>query len=42
VKRLSVPVLSHRVIAKGYLQGTQRDMVEALVRRIVETVPTPV
>ena len=24
VKRLAVPVLSHRVIAKGYLQGTQR------------------
>lgn len=42
VKRLTVPVLSHRVIAKGYLQGTQRDMVEATVRRIVETVPTPV
>jgi MoxR-like ATPase len=42
VKRLSVPVLSHRVIAKGYLQGTQRDMVEAVVRRIVETVATPV
>jgi MoxR-like ATPase len=42
VKRLSVPVLSHRVIAKGYLQGTQRDMVEGIVRRIVETVPTPV
>jgi MoxR-like ATPase len=42
VKRLSVPVLSHRVIAKGYLQGTQRDMVEAIVRRIVETVPAPI
>jgi MoxR-like ATPase len=42
VKRLSVPVLSHRVIAKGYLQGTQRDMVEGIVRRIVETVPSPV
>jgi MoxR-like ATPase len=42
VKRLSVPVLSHRVIAKGYLQGTQRDMVESIVRRIVETVPTPI
>jgi MoxR-like ATPase len=42
VKRLAVPVLSHRVIAKGYLQGTQRDMVEGVVRRIVETVPTPV
>jgi MoxR-like ATPase len=42
VKRLAVPVLSHRVIAKGYLQGTQRDMVEGIVRRIMETVPTPV
>ncbi len=42
VKRLSVHVLSHRVIAKGYLQGTQRDMVESIVRRIVETVPAPV
>jgi MoxR-like ATPase len=42
VKRLSVPVLSHRVIAKGYLQGTQRDMVEGIVRRIMETVPSPV
>jgi MoxR-like ATPase len=42
VKRLAVPVLSHRVIAKGYLQGSQRDMVEGIVRRIVETVPTPI
>lgn len=42
VKRLAVPVLSHRVIAKGYLQGTQREMVEGLVRRIVEMVHTPV
>jgi MoxR-like ATPase len=42
VKRLAVPVLSHRVIAKGYLQGSQREMVEGIVRRIVETVPTPV
>ena len=42
VKQLAVPVLSHRVIAKGYLQGTQRDMLESIVRRIVETVPAPV
>jgi MoxR-like ATPase len=42
VKQLAVPVLSHRVIAKGYLQGTQRDMLENIVRRIVETVPAPV
>ena len=32
VKRLAVPVLSHRVIAKGYLQGTHRQTMEALWR----------
>ena len=31
VKRLAVPVLSHRVIAKGYLQGTHRQALEALI-----------
>jgi MoxR-like ATPase len=41
VKRLAVPVLSHRVIAKGYLQGTHRQAMEALVVRLVEEVPTP-
>jgi MoxR-like ATPase len=42
VKRLAVPCLSHRVIAKGFLQGSQRDLVENLVRRIVENVAVPV
>ena len=41
VKRLAVPVLAHRVIAKGYLQGSHRQVVEAIVRRIVEQVPVP-
>jgi MoxR-like ATPase len=41
VKRLAVPVLSHRVIAKGYLQGTQRQAMEALVSRLVDDVPVP-
>ena len=41
VKRLSVPVLAHRVIAKGYLHGGHRDAVEALVRRIVEDTTVP-
>lgn len=41
VKRLAVPVLAHRVIAKGYLHGGQRQALEALVRRLVEDVPVP-
>jgi len=41
VKRLAVPVLSHRVITKGYLQGSQREAIEALVQRLVEEVPVP-
>lgn len=41
VKRLSVPVLSHRVIAKGYLQGTHREAAESLITRLVEAVPVP-
>jgi MoxR-like ATPase len=42
VKRLAVPCLSHRVIAKGFLQGTQREMVESVVQRIVESIAPPV
>jgi MoxR-like ATPase len=41
VKRLAVPVLSHRVIAKGYLQGSHRETLEALVTRLVEGVRVP-
>lgn len=41
VKRLAVPVLSHRVIAKGYVHGGQREAMEAVIRRLIETVPTP-
>ena len=41
VKRLALPVLSHRVIAKGYLQGTHRQALEALVTRLVEEVRVP-
>jgi MoxR-like ATPase len=42
VKRLAVPCLAHRVIAKGFLQGSQRDLVENLIRRIVESIVVPV
>jgi MoxR-like ATPase len=41
VKSLAVPVLSHRVIPKGYLHGGQREAVEALIERLVEEVPVP-
>jgi MoxR-like ATPase len=41
VKRLAVPVLSHRVIAKGYLQQTQRQAIETLMARLVDEVPAP-
>jgi MoxR-like ATPase len=41
VKRLAVPVLSHRVIAKGYAQGTQRHAIESLVTRLVDDVRVP-
>jgi len=41
VKRLAVPVLSHRIIAKGYLQGTHRQTLESLVARLVDEVRAP-
>jgi MoxR-like ATPase len=41
IKRLAIPVLAHRVIAKGYLHGGQRGAVESLVRRLVDEVRTP-
>jgi MoxR-like ATPase len=41
LKRLAVPALAHRVITKGYLRGSQREAVEALIERLVEEVPVP-
>jgi MoxR-like ATPase len=41
VKQLCVPVLSHRVIPKGYLHGRQREAVESLIRRLVDEVRVP-
>jgi MoxR-like ATPase len=41
VKQLAVPVLAHRVISRGYLHGNQRDVVESVIRRLVDQVPTP-
>jgi MoxR-like ATPase len=41
IKRLAVPVLAHRLIAKSYSQAGQRGELESLVRRLVENLRTP-
>lgn len=41
VKQLAVPVLAHRTITRGYLQGGQREAVETLIERLVDEVPVP-
>jgi MoxR-like ATPase len=41
VKQLAVPVLAHRVIAKGYVHGGQRQAVESLIERLLAEVPAP-
>lgn len=41
VKDLAIPGMSHRVISKGFLHGGQRAAIEAIVKRIVETVAVP-
>ncbi len=41
IKRLAVPVMAHRVIAKGYLHGSQREAIESLVGRLVDDVAVP-
>lgn len=41
IKSLAVPALSHRVIPKGFFHGGQRDAVERIIRRLVDTVAVP-
>jgi MoxR-like ATPase len=41
VKRLTIPVLAHRVIPKGYLHGGQRQAIESLIERLVDDIPVP-
>ncbi len=41
VKRLVVPVASHRVVFKGMYHGGQRDVVEATIQQLVDEVPSP-
>lgn len=41
VKQLAVPVLSHRVITRGYMHNGQRVMVERIIQRLVDDIPVP-
>ena len=40
-KNLAVNVIAHRVQAKGFIQGVQRQEVETIVRKIVSEIPLP-
>ena len=41
IKRLAIPVLSHRVLARGLVQGSQREVVEGIIDRLVSEAPVP-
>jgi MoxR-like ATPase len=41
IKQLAVPTLAHRVIPKGYMHGSQRQAVEAVIRRLVDGTAVP-
>lgn len=41
VKRLAIPVLSHRVTASGYSHGSKKEEIEAIIKRLVADVPVP-
>jgi MoxR-like ATPase len=40
-KNLAIPVLAHRVMAKGFAQGGHRHSVESIIRRIANEVALP-
>ncbi|MDR2755473.1 MAG: MoxR family ATPase [Planctomycetaceae bacterium] len=42
VKSLAVAVFSHRVMPKSYVHGNQRQTIEAIIERLVESIPVPV
>ncbi len=41
IKRLAVPVLSHRVITRGFIHSGNRAVTEQIIDRLAETVPVP-
>jgi len=41
IKRLAVPVFSHRVLSRSFLQGSRQHGVEEIIARLVENVKVP-
>ncbi len=41
VKRLAIPVLSHRVLVRSYLNSGHREATEAVIERVLEDIPVP-
>jgi MoxR-like ATPase len=41
IKRLAVPVFSHRVLSRSFLQGSRQHGVEEIIARLVESVKVP-
>jgi MoxR-like ATPase len=41
VKQLTIPVLAHRVVTKGYIQGDSRSAAEGITMQLVEEVAVP-
>ncbi len=41
VKRLAIPLIAHRVVPRGLAAGTDRKAVEAIVRRVLDSVRIP-
>jgi MoxR-like ATPase len=41
IKRLAVPVLSHRIVPRGMLPGADRSGAEAVIRKLLEAVRVP-
>lgn len=41
IKRLALPVLAHRVICKGLVREGQRVRAQAIIRRILQSLPVP-
>ncbi len=42
VKLLTGPVLSHRVVTKGYIHGDGRGASEAIIQRLLDEIPVPI
>lgn len=41
VKQLTIPVLSHRVVTKGFIQGDSRMAAESIIERLIDEVAVP-